>query len=97
MKKLFVLSLMLGTLVFVVPSADAKATAAAVSADPQINIRLGQPRRRPFRRVVMRTRITRIGPWRYRETVRYTYLPNGRVRTQVISRVRLGRWYNGRY
>lgn len=94
MRKLFVLSMMLGTLIFVVPSAEAKAT-AAVSADPQNYARIGQPRRR-YRRVVTRTRITRIGRYRYRETIRITYLPNGSTRTRVISRVRLGRW-NGRY
>lgn len=85
---------MFGTLVFVVPSAEAR-TAAAISADPQINVRIGQPRRR-YRRVVTRTRITRVGAYRYRETIRITYLPNGRTRTQVISRVRMGRW-GGRY
>lgn len=89
MKKLIVFSLMLGTMIFVVPSVEAKSTAAAVTAAaPQINVRLGQNRRRN-RRVVTTTRVTRVGRYRYRETIRTTYLPNGRTRTQVISRVRL--------
>jgi hypothetical protein len=41
--------------------------------------------------VVTTTRIRYIGRYRYRETLRITYLPNGRTRTRVISRVRLGR------
>jgi len=43
--------------------------------------------RRPYS--VIRTRIVRIGFRRYRETYRITYLPNGRTRVQVISRVRI--------
>lgn len=95
MKKFLVFSLMLGSMVFIVPSVEAKSTSAAITADPQINVRLGQNRRRG-RRVVTSTRVTRVGRYRYRETIRTTYLANGRTRRQVISRVRLGRW-NGRY
>lgn len=72
---------------FVVPSIEAKTAATAVAADPQINVQIGRNRR--IRRVVTTTRITRVGRYRYRETIRTTYLPNGRTRTQVISRVRL--------
>jgi hypothetical protein len=91
MRKLLILSLMLGTLGFVVPPAEAK-TVAAVSAEPQINVRIGQPRRRWNRRTrtVTSTRIRWIGRYRYRETVRTTYFANGRTRTRVIRRVRLG-------
>ncbi len=84
---------MLGAMVFAVPSVEAKSTASSASADPQIQIRVGQQNRRwNNRRVrtVTRTRITRIGRYRYRETIRVTYLPNGRTRTQVISRTRIG-------
>ena len=74
---------------FVVPSIEAKTAATAVAADPQINVQIGRNRNRRIRRVVTTTRITRVGRYRYRETIRTTYLPNGRTRTQVISRVRL--------
>jgi hypothetical protein len=86
---------MVGTMAFVVPSAEAKTAAASVNADPQINVQIGRNRNRNRdrmrgRRVVTRTRITRVGRTTYRETYRITYLPNGRTRTQVISRVRVG-------
>ncbi len=80
---------MLGAMAFVVPSIEAKTAATAVAADPQINVQIGRNRNRRIRRVVTTTRITRVGRYRYRETIRTTYLPNGRTRTQVISRVRL--------
>lgn len=88
MKKFLVFSLMLGAIVFVVPSVEAKSATTAVAADAQMNVQMGQNRRRG-RRVVTTTRVTRVGRYRYRETIRTTYLPNGRVRVQVISRVRL--------
>lgn len=98
MKKLLVFSLMLGTMVFVVPSVQAKSAATAVTADPQINVRVGQNRRnRRVRRVVTTTRITRVGRYRYRETIRTTYFANGRTRTQVISRVRIANRRGIRY
>ena len=96
MKKLLVLSAMFGAMIFAVPSVEAKTAAPSAAPDPQINSRYGQPRRgrwnnrRP--RTVTTTRITRVGRNRYRETVRVTYLPNGRTRTQVIRRVRIGRY-----
>lgn len=93
MKKFLIFSAMLGAMVFAVPSVEAKSTASSASADPPIQIRVGQQNRRwNNRRVrtVTRTRITRIGRYRYRETIRVTYLPNGRTRTQVISRTRIG-------
>ncbi|HTK27874.1 MAG TPA: hypothetical protein VL327_15015 [Pyrinomonadaceae bacterium] len=95
MKKLLILSLILVSSAFVVPSIEAKTTSVtALSAGPQVSIRVGRQRRYRQRRVVIRTRITRVGPYRYRETIRTTYFPNGRTRTQVIRRVRLGRWRN---
>ncbi|MEK7854481.1 MAG: hypothetical protein AAB288_00200 [Acidobacteriota bacterium] len=93
MKKFLIFSAMLGAMAFAVPSVEAKSTASA-SADPQIRVQIGPQRNRRVinRRVrtVTRTRITRIGRYRYRETIRVTYLPNGRTRTQVISRTRIG-------
>lgn len=41
------------------------------------------------RRTVTRTRVVRIGRRLYRETYLVTYLPNGRVHTRLISRVRI--------
>lgn len=94
MKKLLILSLILVSSALVVPSVEARTTSAATlnAAVPQV-IRLRRHRYRT-RRVVTRTRITRVGPYRYRETIRTTYLPNGMTRTRVIRRVRLGRWRN---
>jgi len=92
MKKFLVFSLMFGAMAFVVPSVEAKTGAASVAAGPQIQVQIGQNRRnrRYYRRVVTRTRITRVGRATYRETYRITYLPNGRTRTQIVSRVRVG-------
>ena len=92
MKKAIITALMLGSAVFALPSVEAKAaTTAASAAEPQINVQIGRNRRwnNRGRRVVTRTRITRIGFRTYRETIRTVYLPNGRTRTQVISRVRI--------
>src|SRR5215204_5033322 len=100
MKKFLVFSAMLGTMVFAVPSIEAKSTAASASADPQVQISIGQPRRGRYQnsrwnnrrtRTVVTTRVTRVGPFRYRERIRITYLANGRTRTEVISRSRIGR------
>ena len=77
---------------FAMPSTEANAATTAVSA-PQIRVQIGNQRNRRWnnrqRRVVTTTRITRVGRYRYRQTIRTTYLPNGRTRTQVINRVRL--------
>ena len=93
MKKTLISFLILGTLAFVAPAAEAK-TAAAVTADPQINVQIGRNNRRWNRnrrtRVVTSTRTTWSGGVRYRETIRTTYFANGRTRTVVVSRVRLG-------
>ena len=92
MKKLAILGLMLGTMVVLTPSVEAKGTATSMSAStaPQIIV---QPRRRWNRnrrtRTVTTTRIRWVGPYRYRETIRTTYFANGRTRTTVIRRVRL--------
>jgi hypothetical protein len=88
---------MLGTMAFVVPSVQAKTGPATVTADPDPQIRVqigGRNRRRAYRRarVVTRTRVVGYGRNRYRETIRVTYLPNGRTRTTVIRRQRVGRY-----
>ena len=96
MKKLILSALILGTCIVVVPSIEAKTTDTNMNADPQIRVQIGRNHRRRYRRArtVTRTRITRVGRWRYRETIRTTYFANGTSRTVVINRVRLGRWRN---
>lgn len=85
---------MLGSAVFAVPSAQAKTTTALNAAEPQINVMIGPQRRRMNNRrvrTVTRTRILRTRYGTFREVYRITYLPNGRTRTQVISRTRIRR------
>jgi hypothetical protein len=97
MKKLLLSALILGTGVVVVPSIEAKTAANGLIAgsDPQIRVQIGRNNRRRYRnrrtRTVVRTRITRVGAWRYRETIRTTYFANGTTRTVVIRRQRLNR------
>ena len=92
MKKLFVLSLMLGTMVFVVPSVEARERSTSVGIAPQIIIQPRRTRRGWNRRMrtVVTTRTRWVGRYRYRETFRTTYFANGRTRTVLINRVRLG-------
>lgn len=94
MKKLLISSIILGAMAAFVPSAEAKTAASPAVVDPQVQIRVNQPGRRYGNRrtrTVVRTRITNVGGYRYRVTYRTTYFANGRTRTQVIRRVRLGR------
>lgn len=89
MKKLLVFSGMMAAMTFgtfSVPSVEAKTETAA-----ETQMRYGQPRWGRVVRTVTRTRITYVGRYRYRETVRTFFYRNGRTRTQVINRVRLGR------
>jgi len=94
MKKFLVFALMFGTLAVVVPSVEAK-TAAEPSAtsnaaqDWRYRNRNRRINNRRVRRTVTTTRTRWVGRQRFRETVRITYLPNGRTRTQVIRRVRI--------
>ena len=95
MKKLVISSLMLGTLIFVAPSTEAKTTSSlSASGNQQIIIQPVRGRRGRWynrrTRVVTTTRVRWVGPYRYRETIRTTYFANGRTRTVVVSRVRLG-------
>jgi uncharacterized membrane protein len=87
MKKLFIFALMIGSIAIVAPSVEAKSSAATVAATSEASQMYRQRRR--ARRTVTTTRVRRVGRYRYRETIRVTYLPNGRTRTQVIRRVRL--------
>jgi len=96
MKKIIGLSLIVGSLAFAVPAAEAKiGTASANAADPQIRVQIGPQRNRRWRNnrvyVTTTTRIVGFGRNRFREVIRVTHYPNGRVSTQVISRTRIGR------
>lgn len=98
MKKLLSTILMLGSLIFVGVAAPAKADPVAALSKPQVRIEPGQRRRyrRPYwaRGELVGygqtvTRVVRRG-WRtYQETYRIRYLPNGRTRMILVSRVRL--------
>ena len=95
MKKITLLFTLLAGL-FVIPPATSAATAPSIAETQQIYVGIGQPRRRG-RYSAIRTRIVWRYGRRYRETYRVTYRPNGRVRTQLISRVVLGRPYYRNY
>jgi len=93
MKKFLVFSAMLGAMAFATPSIEAKTGTTSAAADTQIRVSVNQPRRGRWNnrrtRTVTSTRITRVGRYRFRETIRTRYLANGRTRTQVIRRVRM--------
>lgn len=96
MKKLLTISALLGSLIIFAPSQEAKAAGTTSAAAPQIRVQIGRQRNNRWRnrRSTIQTRVVRRGFATYRETYRVTYLPNGAVRTQLISRVRIGgrRW-----
>lgn len=91
------ITLLMATLIIVVP--PAKANSGPISLEPTVAIvqvyrqgRWNRGRRWNNNRrvrVVTHTRLRWIGGRLFRETVRVTYLPNGRVMTQVIRRVRI--------
>jgi hypothetical protein len=95
MQKLLITALLASVAVVVPVTAEAKTAPATVEA-PQVRVQIGRNNRRYNRRVRTRTytRIVGFGRNRFRETVRVTYLPNGRTITQVIRRQRLS-WYRG--
>ncbi|QYO66727.1 hypothetical protein [Leptolyngbya sp. 7M] len=99
MKKLVIFPLMLITAFVLTPVAKANSSSAtAVSESTQFwegQQRRGRGRgndrrwnnRRPI--TYYQTRIVRRWGRTYRETIRVTRLPNGRVQTKVVSRVRI--------
>ncbi len=98
MKKFLALALLAGSIAIVPSAAEAKTTTVGASAgEPQIRVQMGRNRNRRWNnrrvRTATTTRITRIGRFRYRETIQTTYRANGRTTSRVISRVRLGRNY----
>jgi hypothetical protein len=89
MRKVLIFALMIGSVAVFAPAAEARTASAGVSVTESAQLWSGrQPRYRRTRSVI-RTRIVRVGYRRYRETLRVTYYRNGRVRTQVIRRVRI--------
>ena len=98
MKKFLALSLLLGSVIFTVSSVEAKTasenTKNAVGTIAVQQDRYYQNRRYSNQRSVrIVTRNVRRGRQIYRETYRVTYNNrNGRTRTQLISRVRIGRY-----
>jgi len=95
MKKFLALSLLLGSIIFTVSSAEAKTTSEitknAIETSAAQQDRYYQNRRYNNQRSVrIVTRNVRRGRQIYRETYRVTYNNrNGRTRTQLISRVRI--------
>lgn len=91
MKKLLLLSTILGSIAIFPHVASAKTNTAAAIGGQVITVGIGQPGRR-WRggRSVIRTRIVSRYGRRYRETYRISYLPGGRTRVQVISRTQIG-------
>jgi hypothetical protein len=97
MKKLLA-TLALGTsMAIIAPAAEAKTASATSVESPQIRVQIGRNTRYRDRnrwgrtRVTTTTRIVGYGRNRYRQTIRVTRYPNGRVVRQVISRERV-RW-----
>ncbi len=92
MKKFLALSLLLGSSVMFVPSAEAK-TSAAVAENSGSAVKLSTAPQRLWQgrrvRIVNRTRIVRRGFRTYRETWQYRYFANGRVTSRLISRIRI--------
>ncbi len=97
MKKLLALAILSVSAIAFVPSVKAKSgnIAANVASEPQIMVQTGQNRRGRYnqqrRAVRTYTRNVRVGRQLYRETYRVTYRANGTTRTQLLSRVRIGR------
>jgi hypothetical protein len=99
MKKILALAILSISSMAFVPAIEAKANNASTLtansvAEPQIQVQLGQNRRRYNRRarVVTQVRNVRRGRNLYRETYQTRYQSNGRVTTRLISRVLIRRY-----
>ena len=88
MKKLITLSLLLVTFAFSATFASAQRYYPQNDRNWRDNQRNNRWNNRRVR-TVTQTRIVRQGFRTFRETIRITYLPNGRTRTQIINRVRI--------
>jgi len=96
MKKLLGLVIAFASIGVVGVASEAKANEAslnavtiAANASPQWERDRRGRRANNRQRSVRRTRVVRVGRRLYRETYVVRYLPNGRVHTQLISRVRI--------
>ena len=96
MKKLLGLVIAFASIGVVGVASEAKANEAslnavtiAANASPQWDRDRRGRRANNRQRSVRRTRVVRVGRRLYRETYVVRYLPNGRVHTQLISRVRI--------
>jgi hypothetical protein len=98
-KKLLIFTVLMASMVFVVPASEAKtADNANLSNALELQQRRGrlyEQRRRSNRRynrrarTVYRSTLVRRGYRLYRYTYRITYLPNGRVIRRLVSRTRV--------
>jgi hypothetical protein len=99
LKKFLALSMILGSMVFTVSTAEAKTSTANAAASVELNAapQWQNNQNRRWRnnnrraRVYTRTRIVRIGGRYYREVWQYRVLPNGRTNTRLLSRTRIYR------
>ena len=93
MKKFLAATILSASSLGFAASAEAKsntAVNAATAAKSQVTYR--SQNRFQQRRVVTSTRNVRRGRFLYRETYRTVYRPNGRVATQLVSRVQIRRF-----
>lgn len=91
MKKLLLLSAILGSITML-PSTSTAAVGSHAVREQVVLVAANQPRRwRRGSRTVIRTRIVYRFGRRYRETIRVTYRGNRIIRTQIIRRVLLPR------
>ncbi len=91
LKEIIALAILLLTGAAFASVAEAKTAGKSVNA-PQIRIQVGQNRRNNRRATRTYTRNVRVGRQIFRETYRVVYRANGTTRTQLISRVRIGRY-----
>jgi len=90
MKKFLALALVLGSSVIFAPSAKAAENNSTLALEANSSAAVNaMPQRWRRARVVVRTRIVRVGYRTYRERVQYRYFPNGRVTVRVLSRTRV--------
>ena len=101
MKKLLALMLSLASLGCLASAAETKTTEASIFPASIIAASAAAPQRQWERdrrndrrerrrvRIVTQTRLVRIGRQVFRETYQTMYLPNGRTRTRLVSRVRV--------
>ena len=93
MRKLIISGVLLAVTAVVAPVAEARTSSSSTGVDAgQLwDQRWERRDQRRYRRPVswVRTRTVRRGYRVYRVTTRYTRLPNGRIKTRVIRRVRI--------